>query len=738
LARQILDAGHTATFLLYGQESVSPESIEAMKVFWPSFYFVPHRAHNRVKSRGKYWGIDDWYHADLEAAVRFLSTQQEYDAVICEYVFFSKSLELFDNRILKILNCHDRMSGRAEMLLKNGIEPDFFFTTAEEEGKALDRADLILAIQAEEKKYFEGLTDRCVIEVGHPVEEHILPESNRPRLPIRIGYLGSNNSLNRKSIQLFLDAMKGTSGLAGKVKLVLAGSICSTIDDPAVDCLGFVDREEAFFHGIDLFINPMLDGTGLKIKTLSAIRHGVPVLATEAASAGIPVKRAEHRCTSMEELVQALQGVVAHPGRHLAELRQASLEVLVAYQARQAAQMNALLRAINTRSIRHLRRKRVLLVTDIPFWKPGMGSHARILALARSLEKRVSLDVFYFRSLTPEDLDSIAEAGMMARVVSFKDWEQQSAAFSFSSTINIHGLAQWRHEAWGRTLKAFLASRAPYDAAIIEYIRLGYLKDAFGEQVLTILDTHDLMAPREWRFATQGKSPSIRLPLADEIAVLDRFHAVMAIQSEEARWLQGMLVRAFPLCCPHGVDAIKDQPGKDVARTQRKGPLKLGFVGAASDANIEALRWFLAQVWPIVVRIPAELHVYGTVCARVQPAGHVFLHGLVESLGLAYQACDVMINPILFGGGLKIKSIEALAHGRPLITTPEGSVGIDRPEASGVIVARSRGEFVDAVIRLAHDEKLRHKMAVEALVAARAQFSPETCFRPLLEFVENA
>jgi len=394
MGREILAAGHDVTFLLYGQEMNSEEDKTQMESFWSRFIFVPHRLRDRKKTQGDLWGIDDWFNIDLESAVRFLQGQNQFDAVYCEYVFLSKVLTIFPKGTLKILSCHDRMSDRAELLAKQGIPPDFYYTSQVQEKIALDRADLVIAIQENEKLFFESLTQKTVIEVGYPVEANFVPlrpfDGN-----LRVGYLGSNNSLNRKSVELFLSALKEDSYLAQHVESVLAGTICDGIVDERVIKLGVVEDESELYQQIDIAINPMVDGTGLKIKSLSAIRHGVPLLATETGGMGLPVGIAEHRFKDVADLVMAVRNLLLDPVTQLDRLRLDSKRVFEAYQERHQAQVTGLLRAIATRSIRHLARKRVLLVTDVPFWEFGVGSHSRILALCRALQDQYALTVVF-------------------------------------------------------------------------------------------------------------------------------------------------------------------------------------------------------------------------------------------------------------------------------------------------------------------------------------------------------
>lgn len=741
LGKRLLAAGHDITFLLYDQEGkgASQDAIAAMRAFWTSFMIIPHRLKQRKMSQATHWGIDDWFNSDIEAAVRIAKAQQQYDVVFCEYVFLSEALTLFDSNTLKILNCHDRMSDRRELLQRNDLPPDFFYTMSDQEKIALDRADLILAIQSEEKVFFETLTRKCVIELGHPIEINLLPPREIGNEVLRVGYLGSGNSLNRKSLQVFLEAYRQHPALVDKVQIVLAGSICNAIEDPDIELMGFVANEAEFFGNIDLVINPMIDGTGLKIKTLDALRHGCAILATRAASVGIPTSVPEHQCEDIESLVDALAVVAAEPEVKLPILRDATSEVMRAYQQQNAQQIAGLLRTIQSKSLKHLRRKRVLLVTDIPFWEPGYGSHSRILALCLSLLNEFDTEIFFYGSIWKERQDLIEATGLANSVISYKPYEGSAQSRTYNRSIpKIPRLAKPQPDIFGQTLAVYLDNQPKYDAIVFEYIWMAYLIDAVPYPTSRILDTHDLMAAREYRVTTQGLNASVSISLKDELAILSRFDVLLAIQSEEARWLARLLPNTLTLCCPHGVETASETPAPLRRGNAQRSSVRLGFIGGGSNENTAALEWFLQEVWPVVSALPLELHVYGNVCKKLSqpiPKKHVILHGQVDDLGKAYKQCDFMINPIMHGGGLKIKSVEALAHGKPLIASPEGAVGIERPSENGMIVACSRSQFIEATLLLARSPKMREKMGKQALAGARKQFHPLASFSALTELM---
>jgi glycosyltransferase involved in cell wall biosynthesis len=88
--------------------------------------------------------------------------------------------------------------------------------------------------------------------------------------------------------------------------------------------------------------------------------------------------------------------------------------------------------------------------------------------------------------------------------------------------------------------------------------------------------------------------------------------------------------------------------------------------------NLQGLSWFHQTVWPrLKERFPkAELHVVGSYDpAQTSHLTGVTFHGFVEDLATAYDGAQLVIAPILSGGGTQIKVIDALGHGRPLIAS---------------------------------------------------------------------
>ena len=110
------------------------------------------------------------------------------------------------------------------------------------------------------------------------------------------------------------------------------------------------------------------------------------------------------------------------------------------------------------------------------------------------------------------------------------------------------------------------------------------------------------------------------------------------------------------------------------------------FVGnCAGDAltpNVDAVRHFVADIWPAVRRgVPdAEFHLVGATgdAARRAVAGveGVVVRGFVDDLAATYAEAAVSVAPIRFGTGTRIKILESFAHGCPVLSTAIGAEGI--------------------------------------------------------------
>ena len=355
------------------------------------------------------------------------------------------------------------------------------------------------------------------------------------------------------------------------------------------------------------------------------------------------------------------------------------------------------------------RKARVALVTEVDFWLAGAGHRARIQALVRYLSQHVALTV-----VVPLALDGPQRA--------------QFAAVVPHAVLASLGLpAQATLAAALSSLQSFFAQSAQ-DACIVEYLSLGWLRRAIPPGVFTLVDTHDVASRRDADFLRFGQQPAWpTIDAAQERARLALFDRVLAICRPDAEVFAGWVGAERVVLVPHAV-AQAPQVVRPVAR-------RVLFVGSAYAPNLLGLRWFMDTVWPRVAAAGLTLDVVGMaglVLSRPFPDS-VAVRGIVADLEQAYAAADLCVNPVRFGSGLKIKTVEALAHGRPLITTTHGMRGLEPWAGRAFLVADTADAFAHALVNLVWRQPARARLASEGLSLVQSDFSPDVCYGPLLK-----
>jgi glycosyltransferase involved in cell wall biosynthesis len=252
--------------------------------------------------------IDDWYEPAVGDYVRELTAKEPFAAAILLYVFHSKVLENINSGVLKILEAQDVFSDRHKLYLKLGMEPTFFYTTKQEEAKGLNRADLILAIQDKEKKFYESICRKPVLTIGHQVVIRNLHNPHSPGKPFRLLYIGSENPVNVEGLlHFFEEILPGIRNKIPTMEVAVAGRVCSHLpsDIPNTRLLGEVDDVESHYADAHAVINPVREGTGLKIKTIEAMGYGKPLITTPHGATGLEAaaNRSYLLATTAEEFV---------------------------------------------------------------------------------------------------------------------------------------------------------------------------------------------------------------------------------------------------------------------------------------------------------------------------------------------------------------------------------------------------------------------------------------------------
>lgn len=279
--------------------------------------------------RGRDHTIDEWWDYGIGDFLTWLFSVEAFDIFIVNYPWLSKALEYAPKTTFKVLDTHDKFSGRRHMLESLGLNPEFFYTTEDQERIALDRADLVWAIKTEEAAELQRLTSTPVLALPHldPMQPLKRAEPDAQGY-FRVGVIGARNNVNRMNITEFLHAAEPVfRSQFAPVKVVVAGTVCSLLENvrsPFVDLAGRVENVEDFYRSVDCVAVPMRTSTGLKIKTGEALSYGMPVVSLAHAFEGYEPAHELHMLEGFKEMACALTELSFAPRARLDMLAEVS------------------------------------------------------------------------------------------------------------------------------------------------------------------------------------------------------------------------------------------------------------------------------------------------------------------------------------------------------------------------------------------------------------------------------
>lgn len=179
-------------------------------------------------------------------------------------------------------------------------------------------------------------------------------------------------------------------------------------------------------------------------------------------------------------------------------------------------------------------------------------------------------------------------------------------------------------------------------------------------------------------------------------------------------------VRRIPLVVP-----LPEEP----LGSEGTGAPTLLFVGNFDHPpNRDAARRLIGEILPAVqARVPeARLVLVGPHLATAwgRHEDGVEITGRVPDVTPYLDAAAVVVAPLFAGGGMRVKVLEALAAGKPVVASPLAVAGLDVVYGRHLLVAQTNGEFVECVVALLRDSTLRRDLAHNARVWTQTALDP--------------
>jgi glycosyltransferase involved in cell wall biosynthesis len=206
-----------------------------------------------------------------------------------------------------------------------------------------------------------------------------------------------------------------------------------------------------------------------------------------------------------------------------------------------------------------------------------------------------------------------------------------------------------------------------------------------------------------------------------ELRLLERCRMHTVASERERKNLLDRCPSATVHLIPNGVDTryFSQTEAVDATR-QRTLPSafnhNLLFVGSMDyHANIDAVNWFVRDVWPDIASRHSDLKfmIVGRDPApsvRELASERVVVTGTVEDVRPHYRSALAVVVPLRVGSGTRLKILEAMAAGVPIVSTHLGAEGLNLTNNVHLLIADTRAELIVAIDRVCRSPEMRSRL----------------------------
>lgn len=354
--------------------------------------------------------------------------------------------------------------------------------------------------------------------------------------------------------------------------------------------------------------------------------------------------------------------------------------------------------------------KSLLILTNIKFWQRSSGDKCRLFSLIAFFKEKTCLTIAYGGQFDAIDRELIAGTLPDLNIIIIGNGE----------TLPLN-------EYIGLVDRLF--KNNSFDVCIVEYVFLTRFIDLIPKSVVVMLDAHDIIHDSVESFNKYNYTYSEELLVTREMEFeqFRKYDYVILMKESDVKKVAVQIGAEKVILAPH--------PGGLPRQNIRKSVKKIVFVASAYLPNVDAINWFIRNVWKNIRYPGITLNIYGSVCGLIRYDDYedICIMGFTSDLNDIYSSADILINPVRIGAGLKIKNVEALSCGLPLITTSHGAMGLEAGINKAFLVADSIYAFCERMNYLISDFGFRSTLAEQAFQFAEKNFSAKSCYEALLK-----
>lgn len=185
----------------------------------------------------------------------------------------------------------------------------------------------------------------------------------------------------------------------------------------------------------------------------------------------------------------------------------------------------------------------------------------------------------------------------------------------------------------------------------------------------------------------------------EENEICNKMDAIIAITEKDLEYYS----QIFPNTKSTSIPFLLDLNKYKLNNRPMNGHIRFYHLGAMNwQPNIEGLKWFISEVWNKKFNHSKKIKL--TIAGKEMPQfffdltkTNLDIHGWIEDAKKFIAEQDVMIVPLRSGSGLRIKILEAMAHGKCVISTSIGAEGINYTENVNLLIANTEQDFENQI-----------------------------------------
>ena len=271
-----------------------------------------------------------------------------------------------------------------------------------------------------------------------------------------------------------------------------------------------------------------------------------------------------------------------------------------------------------------------------------------------------------------------------------------------------------------------LAAEQHFDVVHADQLNMGqYAERVSG--AFKVMDAHNalwLLYKRLWATMSSGPRKWLlnrdwRLLKSYEGRLVREFDAVLAVSSEDKVALQEAAGQPVDDVAPLTVIPIAIDTDEVKVVDREAEPNHILHIGTMYwPPNIDAVNWFVREIYPLIrqQRPDAQFDVVGSrppadLLSLNDTSQGINVTGYVEDPTPYQQRAAVMIVPLLAGGGMRVKILQSLAEGIPIVSTALGCEGIGVTDGEDILIADEPADFAAAVLRALNDRALARQLS---------------------------